>query len=81
MCVCKTCVHGQDFVVAEQRGDELLVFSQHVVVEGSGGQRESGGLLVQRCHDFWVAVTLIYRAVRTQEVKIPTAFDVPHVNS
>ncbi len=38
-------------VKAEQRGDKLLVFAQHVVVERARGQRQPRHLVQQRLHD------------------------------
>ena len=76
-----TRVHGQDLVVAEQAGDELLVLSQNVVVEGPRGEREPRGLAVERGDDFGVAVALVHRAVGAQEVVVPAALDVPHVDA
>lgn len=75
-----TCVHGQHFIVSEQAGDVLFVGAQHVVVEGPGRERESGGLSRQRGDDLRVAVTLVHGAVRAQEVKVAPPLHVPHVN-
>ena len=40
-------VHGQQTVVAKQFSSELLELSQTVVIEGSSGESELDGLLVE----------------------------------
>lgn len=76
-----TCIHGQHFVIAKHAGDKLLIGSQHIIVECSGSQAEFGGLGVERGYNLGVAVALIHCTVSTQEVIIPVAVHVPHMDA
>lgn len=62
-------------------GDVLLIGSQHIIEECSGSQGEFGGLGIERSYDLWVAVTLVYCTVSTQEVIIPAALHIPHIDA
>lgn len=61
-------VHRQYHIKAKEFGDELGKPREDIVVEGSRAKRQSRGLLCQRLHEFWVAVTLIDGAVGAQEI-------------
>ena len=73
-----TCVHGEDFVVAEHLGDELLELSEHVVVEGTRGKGEHACLVHECFDDTWVAVALVDRRVGAEEVIVAVTLHVPH---
>ena len=73
-----TCVHRQQFVVAEQLGGQLRVLSQRVIVECSGSERKSGSLLRQGGNYFGVRVTLVYGRVAAQEVEVALTLHVPY---
>ena len=71
-------VHGQHAVVPKQARDVLLVRPQLVVVEGARRQRDARRLLAQRAQQARVAVPLVHRRVRRQEVKVRLLVHVPH---
>lgn len=41
-----TCVHREDLVVTKEGGDILLELAQDIIIESSGGEGESRGLLL-----------------------------------
>ena len=73
-----TCVHGEDFVVAEHLGDELLELSEHVIVEGARGKGEHACLVHERFDNTGVAVALVDRRVGAEEVIVAVTLHVPH---
>lgn len=52
-------VHRQNHIIPEQFGDLLGEGTKDGIVECSRGQRQTLGLLHQRCHDARVAVALV----------------------
>ena len=70
-------VHRQYHIKAKEVGDKFGKAREDIVVEGSRAQGQSRGLLCQRLHEFWVAVTLIDGAVGTQEVQILLTLGIP----
>eukprot|EP00515_Schizochytrium_aggregatum_P017286 CAMPEP_0202097642 /NCGR_PEP_ID=MMETSP0965-20130614/1310_1 /ASSEMBLY_ACC=CAM_ASM_000507 /TAXON_ID=4773 /ORGANISM="Schizochytrium aggregatum, Strain ATCC28209" /LENGTH=849 /DNA_ID=CAMNT_0048666027 /DNA_START=98 /DNA_END=2648 /DNA_ORIENTATION=+ len=74
-------VHGEHFVVAEEVGDVLLVLAEAVVVEGTGGEGEGGGLVDERLHELGVGVALVDGRVRAEEVEVFAALDVPDLGA
>ena len=76
-----TRIHGQHLVVAEQVGDVLLVFPEHVVVEGPRGQGQRRRLFFQRVDEPRMAVALVDGGVGRQHVVVAFALDVPDVDA
>ena len=76
-----TRVHGQDLVVAEVLGHELLIRPKNAVVKGAGGEGQLRGLVLHRLHDPRMAMPLVHGAVRAQEVEVLLAFHVPNVHA
>ena len=72
-------VHGQQTVVAKQFTSELLELPQTVVIEGSAGESELDGLLVEGGDDLGMAVALIHCGVGRQEVEIFLPLHVPDI--
>ena len=56
-----TRIHGQQFVIAQQLGDESFVFSQSVIVKCPGSEGQCCSLLCKRLDDPGVAMALVDR--------------------
>src|SRR5690606_12857735 len=69
-------VHGQDEVLARQRGEIANERAQHVVVESAAGQRQPVELGLDRRDDLRVPMPEVEGGVRGQTVEIAAAFDV-----
>ena len=74
-------IHGQHLVEAQQFGEILLEFSEHVIVESTRGERQNARLFSHLFDYFRVTVALIHGAVCRQKVVILVAFYVPHENA
>ena len=74
-------VHRQHLVEAEELGDVLLVRAEAVVVERPGGECDGLRLLGERGDDLGVAVPLVDRRVRGQEVEILLAVNIPDLGA
>ena len=76
-----TGVHRQELVIAEVLGGHLLVGTQAVVVEGTGGQAQLLGLVAEGLHDLGVAVPLVDGGIGRQEIIVPLAVHVPDIDA
>lgn len=74
-------VHGQHHVVAEDVADLLGPLGEHIVVEGSRAQRQTGGLVDESLDKLGVAVALVDGAVGGQEVEVLLALGIPDVDA
>lgn len=73
----RTGVHGQDHVEAKVLGHELSKPGENIVVEGTGTESQTRGLIDERRHQLGVAVTLVDSGVRGQEIEVLTTLGVP----
>ena len=73
----RTGVHGQDHVEAKVLGHELGKTGKDIVVEGTGTESQTGGLIDESRHQLGVAVTLVDSGVRRQEIEVLTTLGVP----
>lgn len=70
-------VHGHHHLKAKVASDELGEARENVIVECTGAQGYSRGLVYQCSNQLGVAVALIHSGVGGEEVKVVTAFRVP----
>eukprot|EP00047_Mylnosiga_fluctuans_P001584 m.221006 g.221006 ORF g.221006 m.221006 type:complete len:320 (-) comp10495_c0_seq1:8-967(-) len=77
----RTGVHGQHLVVAKVLADILSELAQGVVVEGTRGQGEDIGLLVQSSQDLGMAVALVHSGVGAEKVEVLLAINVPDMHA
>lgn len=76
-----TCIHWQNFIIAKHVGDILRIGSQHIIIERSGSQAELRCLGGECSYDLGMAVALVYSTVCTEEVKVPVAPHIPHIDA
>lgn len=76
-----TRVHGEDHVKAKVLGDKLCKTGKYIIVEGTGTEGDTRGLVDESGDQLRVAVTLIDGGVGREEIKIVPTFGIPNGSS
>ena len=76
-----TGIHWQHAIVAKEVVHELFILAECIAVECARCQTQHVSLVLQRLHDFRMAVTLVNSRIRREEVEVFLAFYVPYIDT